>query len=679
MKVLNVVIFASILALAASAVHGSEIVREVIKLQRAGIDREVILHYVKNTNRETEMSADDIQRLDDEGVSATVIVAMLDRGRDLRDENADDGVTSYVEPTATEVAVRPETTVTGDYQAELYTPRPHEEVFVPRQESTDISLFYEALSPHGTWRRDSSYGWVWEPHVAIRESNWRPYANDGNWVWTNHGWYWESNYSYGWAVYHYGRWHNNAQNRWVWVPDNVWGPAWVNWRQSESYLGWAPLPPEARYENNVGFSFRNKRVAVDFNFGLRDRDYNFVQSDRFLHRNVGRELVPPTRVTNVYNETTIINNTYVYNDNRIINNGVSRDVVARHTKQKIEQVEVVDAGLAVGAPIRGERRKDNRIMAFRPRVSDKASAEPPAIVARQTAKAKDAGFKVAEPKAISATTAAAPTQREVKKDAAEAEREARQRVQQEKVTRRQEVKTDKKEATQERKVASDAEQDAKEKARNEAAAARKAATDAEQAGNAKAREEKQRLQQAEVQQRKAAADAEQATSAKARDEAVAARKAATDAEQAGNAKAREEKQRLQQAEVQQRKAAAEAEQATNAKAREEAAAARRTAADAEQAAKAKGREEKQKQQAEQRAVQNPPAAQGQTPAAERKEANQEKRAAAEAERAVKEKTRDDAVAARKTAAEAEKEQREKARDEKREDLKEKREEKAKGK
>ncbi|MEO8884293.1 MAG: DUF6600 domain-containing protein [Devosia sp.] len=63
------------------------------------------------------------------------------------------------------------------------------------------------------------------------------------------GWYFASDEPFAWAVYHYGRWYDDGDLGWCWVPGNVWAPAWVSWRDSDDYVGWAPLPPE-----NDGFS-----------------------------------------------------------------------------------------------------------------------------------------------------------------------------------------------------------------------------------------------------------------------------------------------------------------------------------------------------------------------------------------------------------------------------------------
>src|SRR5437016_408876 len=63
--------------------------------------------------------------------------------------------------------------------------------------------FYEPLATHGGWVEVGSYGRCWHPaHVAVE---WRPYCY-GSWVWTDCGWYWESDEPWGWACYHYGSW-----------------------------------------------------------------------------------------------------------------------------------------------------------------------------------------------------------------------------------------------------------------------------------------------------------------------------------------------------------------------------------------------------------------------------------------------------------------------------------------
>jgi len=99
---------------------------------------------------------------------------------------------------------------------------------------------YEAeLAYNGRWVYESSYGYVWIPHVYHHE--WRPYYY-GRWVWYPIiGWTWVSYDSWGWCVYHYGRWHWRTSLGWYWIPTRYWGPAWVHWHRGYNYFGWCPL------------------------------------------------------------------------------------------------------------------------------------------------------------------------------------------------------------------------------------------------------------------------------------------------------------------------------------------------------------------------------------------------------------------------------------------------------
>ena len=109
--------------------------------------------------------------------------------------------------------------------------------------ATDHRLFYESLDPYGVWMDTAAYGFVWQPHVARRDPLWRPYTV-GRWAWTDQGWTWVTEEPFGWIVYHYGRWAQLEETGWVWVPGEVWAPAWVSWREADDVVGWAPLPPE---------------------------------------------------------------------------------------------------------------------------------------------------------------------------------------------------------------------------------------------------------------------------------------------------------------------------------------------------------------------------------------------------------------------------------------------------
>lgn len=102
------------------------------------------------------------------------------------------------------------------------------------------SDFYQDLAPYGQWISDPQYGYVWSPDV---DGDFRPYYTNGHWVMTDYGNTWVSDYPWGWACFHYGRWTYDAYYGWLWIPGPNWGPAWVSWRYGESNYGWAPLGP----------------------------------------------------------------------------------------------------------------------------------------------------------------------------------------------------------------------------------------------------------------------------------------------------------------------------------------------------------------------------------------------------------------------------------------------------
>jgi hypothetical protein len=139
-------------------------------------------------------------------------------------------------------------------------------------DAPDEADYHEALAPYGGWVNDPTYGSVWHPAV---DPGWRPYA-DGNWVWTSYGWTWVSSGPWAWT-FHYGRWTMLPGYGWVWMPGTVWGPAWVDWYESDGYVGWAPLPPFGTHVTVVN-------------------QFVFVRSDDFCSHHVRRVFVEHHRL-----------------------------------------------------------------------------------------------------------------------------------------------------------------------------------------------------------------------------------------------------------------------------------------------------------------------------------------------------------------------------------------------
>lgn len=149
-----------------------------------------------------------------------------------------------------------------------------------------IDFFYDALDPLGDWMEVEPYGYVWQPREADSR-DWRPYT-DGTWVYTDYGWTWKGNEPFGWATYHYGRWTRLQKRGWVWVPGSEWAPAWVSWRKSPEYVGWAPLPPEAHSSN--GFN-----GAVDSYYDIGPESYTFVPARSIGEPTYRGHVVEPAR------------------------------------------------------------------------------------------------------------------------------------------------------------------------------------------------------------------------------------------------------------------------------------------------------------------------------------------------------------------------------------------------
>jgi hypothetical protein len=131
----------------------------------------------------------------------------------------------------------------------VLSPAAHTRVYQENQAAeadlnASYDVFYDQLSSDGHWIFVENYGYVFQPNLAEKNADWRPYTN-GHWESTDRGWYWDTDESFGWATYHYGRWANIDGTGWVWTPGTDWSPAWVSWRVCDTgFIGWAPLPPE---------------------------------------------------------------------------------------------------------------------------------------------------------------------------------------------------------------------------------------------------------------------------------------------------------------------------------------------------------------------------------------------------------------------------------------------------
>jgi hypothetical protein len=221
------------------------------------------------------------------------------------------------------------------------------------EDEGSYNIFYTKLEPYGEWREVSAYGYVWQPRDAERSRNWRPYTN-GRWVYTDVGWMWISDEPFGWATYHYGRWTRLRNVGWVWVPGDEWSPAWVSWRKSDEYVGWAPLPPEARFDRRRGI-----HNWADNYYDIGPDQYCFVPTRELGAQRIESTVVPRERNITIINQTTNVTN-ITYNNTTVVNQGPNYDELRARSQQPIERLRLerqvnVDLSVEVAQPVvRGE-------------------------------------------------------------------------------------------------------------------------------------------------------------------------------------------------------------------------------------------------------------------------------------------------------------------------------------
>ena len=212
--------------------------------------------------------------------------------------------------------------------------------------TSGYSTFYTKLEPHGAWLETADYGYVWQPRQAESSRSWRPYTN-GRWVYTDAGWTWISEEPFGWATYHYGRWTRLRGIGWVWVPGNEWAPAWVSWRKSNDYVGWAPLPPEARFDQRTGI-----HNWSDNYYDIGPDQYSFVATREFGAQRIESTILPPERNVTIVNQTTNVTN-ITYNNTTIVNEGPNYDEMRAQSREPVQRFRLqrnVNVDVAVEPP-----------------------------------------------------------------------------------------------------------------------------------------------------------------------------------------------------------------------------------------------------------------------------------------------------------------------------------------
>ena len=226
-------------------------------------------------------------------------------------------------------------------------------------QTISIQTFYNQLSPYGDWIYSGDYGYVWRPYFESPE-DFRPYSSAGNWVYTTYGWTWVSEYNWGWATFHYGRWDFDNYLGWLWIPGYEWAPAWVSWGSYNNYWGWAPLGP-------------NVYADYSSNWEAPNMWWTFVPQNQFCSSSWNSYIYDrPVQITNITHITNVYVDNHNYRNNNSWYHGPRVSDVEKYNRKRVKTIEVVDNQRPGNSGVR-----NNRLEVYRPTVDNKRNEARP--------------------------------------------------------------------------------------------------------------------------------------------------------------------------------------------------------------------------------------------------------------------------------------------------------------
>ena len=234
-----------------------------------------------------------------------------------------------------------------------------------QQQYVSLQVFYDQLSPYGEWVDYPRWGYVWIPDAG---SDFVPYSTQGHWIMTDYGMTWMSDFVWGWAPFHYGRWDYDNYYGWFWIPDNEWGPAWVSWRRAEGYYGWAPMEPGISLTISFGRGYDSRNDHWIF---VRDRDID--------RRDINRYYVNSSDHDMIIRRSSVISNTYVDNNRHTTYvTGPAREDIQRVTGRRVNPVQVEEYNKP------GQEFSNNRLRIYRPEIAKDNNMERKSAPSRVT-------------------------------------------------------------------------------------------------------------------------------------------------------------------------------------------------------------------------------------------------------------------------------------------------------
>ncbi|HTA29681.1 MAG TPA: DUF6600 domain-containing protein [Candidatus Cybelea sp.] len=333
---------------------------EIIKLAQAHVDESVIVAYVKNSGQVFSPTADEILYLSDLGLSQDVIGILVKSAPAA-------SAAQKVQETAAALPPTPLGLLTAAAQSQ--------------PDATNSGVFFSDLASYGTWAQQPDYGLCWQPTVETIDPDWRPYVDAGQWLYSDCGWYWQSDYTWGWAAFHYGRWAKVPRLGWVWVPGNIWAPAWVAWRSSSECIGWAPLPPGVGLNVLAQLTYLGHPAGANSTFGLSPSAYTFVNTGELTSRHLPRHVLSVSRVNTLVRDTIVIDS-YAIVNHKIFNGGANRETVAAAANKPVSEVTL----RGVSSPQAAGLAMDRKTLAvYCPPVSSTGASTAKALAANSSA------------------------------------------------------------------------------------------------------------------------------------------------------------------------------------------------------------------------------------------------------------------------------------------------------
>ena len=315
---------------------------ETIRMIRAGVDDTVLFAFLQNSTGTLNLGADQIVFLRDLGASPELLDAMIQHDREISLRAV--RVSNQASPPPASIPWR-----------ELSNPALPEKLAAATLGEGYSDLATE-LAPYGQWFEMRGYGWCWRPWIATMRPTWRPYGQEGRWLATDHGWYWESDFSWGAIVFHYGRWFHDEEAGWCWWPDTRWAPAWVTWRTGPDVVAWAPLPPGSDFTaEGQKLAFLGDPVAWNYDFQLTWEDYVYVPWELFYSEDPGRNRFRGESMADAYWNTSPWNDFFVSGDGKPNNRGASLAAVTRASGMVLQTIVVQDVALTAGRTIEPDR------------------------------------------------------------------------------------------------------------------------------------------------------------------------------------------------------------------------------------------------------------------------------------------------------------------------------------